>query len=92
MTINIHFHEHNSNNVFYSLLNKLQMTVEQAVQELQQQSAKLDKINTEVVAVKQALADAIAAGLTIPQSLVDAINRVGAKIQAVDDLNEDAVV
>lgn len=67
-------------------------TTDDMVSKLSGFSAQLDKITAEVQAVKDALAAALAAGNTVPAALVDAINAVGVKIQAVDDLNADAPV
>lgn len=74
----------------FSLLNKINMTTEEAVAKVTAQGAQLDKVYGEVAGIKQALADAIAAGQTVPQPLADAIEAAGAKIQAVDDLTPDA--
>lgn len=73
-----------------SLLNKTKMDVQEAVSKVEAQTVQLNKIFGEVNAIKQALADAIAAGKTVPQELADAIDAAGAATQAIDDLNPDA--
>lgn len=73
----------------FSLLNQIKMDVNEAIQKLNDQGVQLDKVYAEVQTVKNELAAALAAGQTVPQGLVDAINAVGTKIQAIDDLNPD---
>lgn len=48
--------------------------------------AKVDKIITEI----QALKDLVAASKNVPQDIVDAVNNLGTKLQAADDLNDDS--
>ena len=49
-------------------------------------NAKVDKIKTEI----QALKDLVAASDNVPQDIVDAVNALGANLQSADDLNPDA--
>ena len=95
ITINHHHYLHIAGDdtlkSIFSQLKQIKMDVTELVAKVDAQGVQLDKVFTEVTAVKQALADALAAGQTVPQALVDAINGVGVKIQAVDDLNADAV-
>jgi uncharacterized protein YoxC len=67
----------------------MKMDLQTAIDTVNAQGAQLEKIFGEVSGIKQALADAIAAGNTVPTALADAITNAGAKIQAVDDLNTD---
>ncbi len=48
--------------------------------------AKVDKIITEI----QALKDQVNANPNVPQDIVDAVNSLGTKLQTADDLNADA--
>lgn len=56
------------------------------VTKLDAQTARLTKIQTEI----QALKDAIANAGNVPQSVIDAVDRLDAAMTATDDLNPDA--
>ena len=62
------------------------MTNAELLQLLLADDAKVEKIITEI----QALKDLIAASQNVPQDIVDAVNNLGTKLQAADDLNPDA--
>lgn len=49
-------------------------------------NAKVDKIKTEI----QALKDLVANSGNVPQDVVDAVNALGTNLQSADDLNPDA--
>lgn len=76
----------------FLLLKQIQMTEQELLDKITAQTAQIEKVGTEVSAVKSELAAALAAGFTVPPALVDAINAQGAALQAVDDLNPDAPV
>lgn len=62
------------------------MTNEELVTQLGDMNAKVDKIKTEI----QALKDAIANAANVPQAVIDAANQLATNLQAADDLNPDA--
>ena len=80
--------------LFTKTYNKVLMALSQAdaTATLQAYDAQMQKINAEVLAVQQALADAQAAGQVVSPALEAAINSLGASITAVDNLNPDAPV
>lgn len=66
------------------------MTTEEAVEKINALTGQVNKISGEVTNVKDQLAAALAAGKEVPQELQDAIASLGAAVQQVDDLNQDA--
>lgn len=87
MELHIHIHQHYKNET--EIINKLksiQMSNEELLALLLADDAKVDKIITEI----QALKDLVASTGNVPQNIVDAINSLGTKLQAADDLNADA--
>ena len=64
-------------------------TQEEVIAKLNQLDAQVQKVVAEVLAVKQALADALAAGGEISPELEAAVAALGTSIQVVDDLNPD---
>lgn len=92
ITIN-HFHygsDRKQLKRIYSLLKTIHMDQQQAVDTLNATNEKLDKVIGEVKDIKNALADAIANGQTVPEPLAAAIEKAGQKAQELDDLNADA--
>lgn len=68
------------------LLNKIVMTTAELKVLLVEANGKVDKIKTEI----QALKDLVSSFDNLPQDVVDAVNALGTNLQAADDLNEDA--
>lgn len=62
------------------------MTNEELLQKLTDANTKVDKITTEI----QALKDLVTTTPDVPQNIVDAVTSLESKLQAADDLNEDA--
>ena len=62
------------------------MTNAELLELLLADDAKVDKIITEI----QALKDKVNANPGVPQDIVDAVNSLGTKLQSADDMNEDA--
>lgn len=62
------------------------MNNEELLQKLTDANTKVDKITTEI----QALKDLVTGTPDVPQNIVDAVTALEAKLQAADDLNEDA--
>lgn len=62
------------------------MTNEELLAKVDAANAKVDKIIGEI----QALKDLVNTTPDVPQNIVDAINTLENKLQAADDLNEDA--
>lgn len=62
------------------------MTNQELLALLLADDAKVEKIIGEI----QALKDLVAAAQNVPQEVVDAVNSLGAKLQAADDMNDDA--
>jgi len=73
------------------LIYKIMATQEEVIAKLNQLDAQVQKVGVEVSAVKQALADALAAGGSISPELEAAVAALGTSIQVVDDLNPDEV-
>jgi chromosome segregation ATPase len=59
---------------------------EEVLAKLTSANAKVDKVITEV----QALKDLVNTTPAVPQPIVDAVNALESKLQQLDDLNEDA--
>jgi len=96
MKIHIYHHfvdQHSDNNVLHKLdsiikkLNSITMTNEELKTLLVDANAKVDKIKTEI----QALKDLVAGSSNVPQDVVDAVNALGSNLQSADDLNPDVV-
>lgn len=85
MHIHVHIH-HESEHEIIKLLKQIIMTNAELLDLLLADDAKVDKIVTEI----QALKDLVAASQNVPQDIVDAVNSLGTKLQAADDLNPDA--
>ena len=82
-----HFHFHNDDQKqIIHKLNQIQMTNAELLELLLADDAKVDKIITEI----QALKDKVNANPDVPQDIVDAVNSLGTKLQSADDMNEDA--
>lgn len=62
------------------------MTNQELLDKLTAANTKVDKIITEI----QALKDLVNQTPNVPQNIVDAVNDLESKLQAADDLNEDA--
>lgn len=62
------------------------MTNEELLAKLEASSAKADKIIAEI----QALKELVNTTPDVPQNIVDAVTALESKLQAADDLNEDA--
>ena len=85
----IHIHIHQDDSKLDSIIQKLNsiiMTNEELKNLLVDANAKVDKIKTEI----QALKDLVAASENVPQDVVDAVNALGSNLQSADDLNPDA--
>jgi len=67
-------------------LNSIIMTDAELKDLLVAANEKVDKIKTEI----QALKDLVAASENVPQDVVDAVNALGSNLQSADDLNPDA--
>ncbi len=81
-----HFHFHNDDQKEIThKLNQIQMTNAELLELLLADDAKVDKLITEI----QALKDLVANSQNVPQNIVDAVNNLGAKLQTADDLNPD---
>jgi hypothetical protein len=63
------------------------MTNEELLALLLADDAKVEKIITEI----QALKDLVAGSSNVPQDIVDAVNALGSNLQSADDLNPDVV-
>lgn len=70
------------------ILKTINMKNAELVAKLTADSAKLDKIITEIAALK----DKVNSDPDVPQDIVDLVNGIDAKLQAADDLNDDAPV
>jgi chromosome segregation ATPase len=87
MEIHIHIHHHQENeSKIIHILNQIQMTNAELKDLLIAANGKVDKVKTEI----QALKDLVAASENVPQDVVDAVNALGTNLQAADDLNPDA--
>lgn len=91
--IEVHYHNHidtaeiNSNlNIIKLQVNKIIMKNEELLAKLDAANAKADKIIAEI----QALKELVNTTPDVPQNIVDAVNSLESKLQAADDLNEDA--
>lgn len=62
------------------------MENEEVLAKLTSANAKVDKVITEV----QALKDLVNTTPSVPQPIVDAVNALESKLQQLDDLNEDS--
>jgi chromosome segregation ATPase len=65
---------------------KIIMTNQELKDLLVAANAKVDKIKTEI----QALKDLVANSGNVPQDVVDAVNALGTNLQSADDLDPDA--
>jgi hypothetical protein len=83
--IHIHHHDHKLDSIIQKL-NSIIMTNEELKSLLVDANAKVDKVKTEI----QALKDLVAASANVPQDVVDAVNALGSNLQSADDLNPDA--
>lgn len=89
--VNVYFHDKDLHDKVDAINNKLKsiiMTNAELVTKLQEDGVKLDKIITEI----QALKDKANTTPDVPQDIVDAVNSLDAKLTAADDMNEDAPV
>jgi chromosome segregation ATPase len=86
MQIHIHIHNHNENEKIIHKLNLIQMTNAELLQLLTDDNTKLEKIITEI----QALKDSVNTNPAVPQEIVDQVNKLGTNLQTADDLNPDA--
>lgn len=85
-TIHNHYHQFDDKHIV-KLLKQIIMTNEELLAKLTAANAKADKIITEI----QALKDLVTGTPDVPQNIIDAVNELEGKLQAADDLNEDAV-
>ena len=85
MQIHIHIHDHREKEIL-NKLNLIIMKNEELLAKLDSANAKTDKIITEI----QALKELVNTTPDVPQNIVDAVNTLESKLQAADDLNEDA--
>ena len=85
MELHIHIHDHREKEIL-NKLNLIQMTNAELLQLLTDDNTKLEKIITEI----QALKDSVNSNPDVPQDIVDAVNKIGTNLQAADDLNADA--
>jgi len=78
--------------VFLNLYKTNSMALSQAelVAKVDVLTTQVTKVQGEIAAVKQALADALANGQAVSPELEAAVNNLGTAIQAADDLNPDA--
>jgi len=67
-------------------LNQLIMTNAELKDLLVAANGKVDKVKTEI----QALKDLVANSANVPQDVIDAVNALGSNLQSADDLNPDA--
>jgi hypothetical protein len=67
-------------------LNKIIMTNEELLAQIEAANAKADKVITEV----QALKDLVGTTPDVPQVVVDAVNNLTSKLDQLDAINEDA--
>lgn len=67
------------------LLNKIIMTNEELLAQIEAANAKADKVITEV----QALKDLVGTTPDVPQVIVDAVNALTGKLDQLDAINED---
>jgi hypothetical protein len=78
----------------YKLLWRILMTADELKGKIDGLTAQVTKIGTESAASVKMITDLkaqiAALGSDVPQSVVDAVNALGAQIQAVDDLVPDA--
>jgi len=84
-----HYDEDCFNNTLDLIIQKLNsiiMTDAELKDLLVTANEKVDKIKTEI----QALKDLVAASENVPQDVVDAVNALGSNLQSADDLNPDA--
>lgn len=91
--VEIHYHNHVDLSEITSLLNilklqnnKIIMTNQELAGKLEAANTKVDKIITEI----QALKNLVNTTPNVPQNIVDAVASLESKLQAADDLNEDA--
>jgi hypothetical protein len=63
-------------------------TNEEILAELEETAQDLQTVSDNILALQQALADAIAAGQTVPQAIQDAINSVGDAAQGLVTASE----
>lgn len=82
--INIHFND-DKLDVILKKLNQIIMTNAELLQLLLDDNTKVEKIITEI----QALKDLVANSQNVPQDVVDAVNNLGTNLQAADDMNPD---
>ena len=85
MEIHVHIHQHIEKEIL-NKLNLIQMTNAELLQLLTDDNTKIEKIITEI----QALKDSVNSNPDVPQDIVDAVNKIGTNLQAADDLNADA--
>lgn len=87
MGIHIHIHNHTENETkIIKLLKQIIMTNEELLAKLEAANTKTDKVIAEI----QALKDLVNSTPEVPQNIVDAVNALESKLQAADDMNEDA--
>jgi DNA repair ATPase RecN len=87
MHLHIHHHLANEDKII-NQLNKLTMTTQEAIQKINDNTAKLEKVRTEV----QNLKDAVANAGNVDPEIEAALGRLDAALTAVDDINPDEVV
>ena len=85
MEIHVHIH-HESEKLIIHKLKSIEMTTAELLQLLTDDNTKLEKIITEI----QALKDSVNTNPDVPQDIVDAVNKLNGNLQAADDLNADA--
>ena len=73
-------------NSIFNILKQIKMTNAELLELLVADKAQVEKIITEI----QALKDLVAASANVPQDVVDAVNALGTTLQSADDLNADA--
>ena len=84
MNIHIHIHHESEKQILHKL-KSIEMTNAELLQLLTDDNTKLEKIITEI----QALKDSVNSTPDVPKDIVDAVNKLGTNLQAADDLNED---
>lgn len=99
ININIHIHDHRQEGDAFkdimSLLNIIKLQNNKIIMTNQELSTKLDAANTKVdkiITEIQKLKDLVNTTPDVPQNIVDAVTSLESKLQAADDLNEDAPV
>lgn len=69
------------------LIGMVNMKISELAAKLSNQTEKVEKIITEIQALKDSLSD-----VELPQEAIDAMGRLDAALQAADELNPDAPV